>query len=101
MLSSVSRKLFSKLKDGTLVKDFEKNNAKFEDVYLLPQLTLMSEGKDQIFAEGGSSILAVDTSKERDTNTPENRATKKFLSLTIHRKKHSHWNRRRKLENIC
>ncbi|MBT1396453.1 hypothetical protein FCM67_00825 [Mycoplasma bovis] len=80
MLSSVSRKLFSKLKDGTLVKDFEKNNAKFEDVYLLPQLTLMSEGKDQIFAEGGSSILAVDTSKERDTNTPENRATKKFLS---------------------
>lgn len=80
MLSSVSRKLFSKLKDGTQVKDFEKNNAKFEDVYLLPQLTLMSEGKDQIFAEGGSSILAVDTSKERDTNTPENRATKKFLS---------------------
>ncbi|MGN3817921.1 hypothetical protein [Mycoplasmopsis bovis] len=58
----------------------KKNNAKFEDVYLLPQLTLMSEGKDQIFAEGGSSILAVDTSKERDTNTPENRATKKFLS---------------------
>ncbi|AXJ69093.1 hypothetical protein CH327_01265 [Mycoplasmopsis bovis] len=80
MLSSVSRKLFSKLKDGIQVKDFEKNNAKFEDVYLLPQLTLMSEGKDQIFAEGGSSILAVDTSKERDTNTPENRATKKFLS---------------------
>lgn len=80
MLSSVSRKLFSKLKDGTPVKDFEKNNAKFEDVYLLPQLTVMSEGKDQIFAEGGSSILAVDTSKERDTNTPENRATKKFLS---------------------
>ncbi|MBT1320005.1 P68 family surface lipoprotein [Mycoplasmopsis bovis] len=80
MLSGVSRKLFSKLKDGTLVKDFEKNNAKFEDVYLLPQLTVMSEGKDQIFAEGGSSILAVDTSKERDTNTPENRATKKFLS---------------------
>lgn len=80
MLSSVSRKLFSKLKDGTQVKDFEKNNAKFEDVYLLPQLTLMSEGKDQIFAEGGSSILPVDTSKERDTNTPENRATKKFLS---------------------
>lgn len=30
MLSSVSRKLFSKLKDGTLVKDFEKNNAKFK-----------------------------------------------------------------------
>ncbi len=80
MLSGVSRKLFSKLKDGTPVKDFEKNNAKFEDVYLLPQLTVMSEGKDQIFAEGGSSILAVDTSKERDTNTPENRATKKFLS---------------------
>ncbi len=80
MLSSVSRKLFSKLKDGTPVKDFEKNNAKFEDVYLLPQLTVMSESKDQIFAEGGSSILAVDTSKERDTNTPENRATKKFLS---------------------
>ncbi|EIN15029.1 Hypothetical protein, predicted lipoprotein [Mycoplasmopsis agalactiae 14628] len=80
MISKISRELFSKRKDRTPVAGFEKNNAKFEDVYLLPQLTLMSEGKDKIFAEGGSSILAVDTSENHDTSNAINKATKKFLA---------------------
>ncbi|MCE6061508.1 hypothetical protein J8A71_01145 [Mycoplasmopsis agalactiae] len=80
MISKISRKLFSKTKDGKPIPGFEKNNAKFEDVYLLPQLTLMSEGKDKIFAEGGSSILAVDTSENLDTSNAINKATKKFLA---------------------
>lgn len=53
---------------------FEKMNARDEDVFMAPQLTVAQKGQQEIFHEGGSSLLGIDTQ-----DAESNEATKMFL----------------------